>query len=165
MNAELLHQQVNAFFAGGGQVEKVAGFEGIAPMPRHRNVIGTPPKKPRKAISRQPVVFTADELERIRTLAKVKTRTEVARIVGHSRSALERLAEREGFAFVNGTNHGQFAMEVPDLTPERRQYIAERLDGYRKLGLTRHQAKKRSELSDKLFNHLCRESGILWSEP
>ena len=157
-----LQQQVAAFLAAGGQVEVVPGFERIALRPAHVQPPASQPRKPRRATSRRPTEFSAEEAAQIRTLAAEKSITEVSRMVGHSRNSLQRLADREGFQFMDGRGKGRFALQQPNLPAQRRELIAERIRAFQGIGLSLSQAAVKSGLGKRLFNQICREHGISW---
>ncbi|MCY1290509.1 hypothetical protein D9M70_396580 [compost metagenome] len=103
--SEQLSASVEAFLARGGRIQEVPGFAPVPPPARREPspVAATPQRRRRDKVEaeRRPcgTPRLAESLERIRDLAKTHTAIEAARVTGFARTTLQRLADRNGFAF------------------------------------------------------------------
>jgi hypothetical protein len=143
-----------AFFAQGGRVNESAAADYV-PRPPAIPGEASERKKQREAEeARKKASFDARQavIDNIRKLAETMTYSEAMIASGYSQQSLRRIAHQGGFAFQPDPRLGRGERNYID--PEVDAKMCERLKALRDVGLSRHAAARRMEISGSFMTRL-----------
>jgi|GEM_PF-416357 len=102
----------------------------------------------------------ADQIERIRKLAKTTTYAQAVEQTGMPRRSLQRIAVEGGFKFLPATNNGHNNMRPRRITDAEDEKRAERIKAFIEIGLSRNQAMRQLGVTFKTFARILAKFGI-----
>lgn len=146
-----------AFFASGGSIVVLDGFQYVPPRPhRDDEVIRAVPLKPvsTKAMKRQ------KQLAELRELAKTMTYAQAAAHTGLSKMTLYRASQDGGFAFQPDPRRGHGEKNRAYADPAADKALAVQIAELRDAGLNRHEAKTKLGISDRKFCRVIHLFGV-----
>ncbi|KTC62700.1 hypothetical protein AO262_21070 [Pseudomonas fluorescens ABAC62] len=161
---------VEQFKAAGGQIEEgPAG--GYIPRPITYSNQMPPSPKPfvRRRVEVEPLPIApldarnerrAKKAEMVKAMAPTHTQSEVSAITGMTPRTLRDLAKDFGFSFKRSAHGGHFGQQWKEETKERDAKYAERIRGYKELGISRRRVCGMLAISHCTLDRILEEHGI-----